>query len=335
MRTVDVRPVGSGMSDADALAAPLPDLIRLEVAGRDPEAAARDLVAVDAGKQWHARRTGAQFSYRYTAVGDSEVTVRRSRVTGFVRGVIEPGEHYVVQWVTGGAGAIDVAGERIELRPDEPTLFPTEQSFVFIATDHDQRLVHLHRDLVREVAAERHELGDGPLRFDQRLAGDEPALGRWHDALGALSRALRDGVESSSWAAAKRAAVEAFLGLFPPHVDSLPAALSLPKNARLRAMVEHVHAHVREPVAVADLSAVSGLSVRSVQESFARVLGVSPLTYVREVRLDRVRQELLQLDPQEVTVGDVARRWGFAHLGRFSAVYLDRFGEYPKQTLRR
>lgn len=335
MRTVDVRSTGGSVSDADALAAPLPDLIRLEVAGNDPAAAERDLVAVDAGRQWAARRTGESFAYRYTAVGDSQVTLRRSRVTGFLRGLIEPGEHYVVQWITGGAGTVDVGGERIDLRTDEPTLYPTEQGFAFVATDHDQRLVHLHRDLVREVAAERHGIGDGPLRFDRARVGDEPALAQWHSALGALSRALRDGVGSSSWVAAKRAAVEAFLGLFPPFVDSLPAALSLPKNSRLRLMVEHVHAHVREPVTVADLSTVSGLSVRSVQESFARVLGVSPLTYVREVRLDRVRQELQDLDPQEVTVGDVARRWGFAHLGRFSAVYLDRFGEYPKQTLRR
>lgn len=323
------------MSERDVSTDGAPDLIRLEVAGHDPQSVGPDLASVDAGQQWVARRTGAPFSYRYTAVGDSEVTVRRSRMTGFLRGTVHPGDHYVVQWITAGTAAVDVAGERIELRPDEPTLYPTEQDFVFVATDHDQRLVHLRRDLVRAVAAERHELGSGPLRFDLPRVGDDLALGRWNEALGALSRALRDGVGSVAWATAKRTAAEAFLGLFPPRVDPLPAALSQPRNARLRAMVEHVHRHVREPVTVADLATVSGLSVRSVQESFARVLGVSPLTFVREVRLDRVRQELLELDPQDVTVGDVARRWGFAHLGRFSAVYLDRFGEYPKQTLRR
>jgi len=88
-------------------------------------------------------------------------------------------------------------------------------------------------------------------------------------------------------------------------------------------------------VTIADLAAVAGLSVRSVQESFRRVFDVSPLTYLRGVRLDRVRAELLELDPQAGVIGDVARRWGFAHLGRFSASYAERFGEYPKQTLRR
>jgi len=34
-------------------------------------------------------------------------------------------------------------------------------------------------------------------------------------------------------------------------------------------------------------------------------------------------------------VAAVAERWGFAHLGRFSAAYFRRFGEYPKASLRR
>ena len=47
------------------------DLIRIEVTGRDPESAVRDLGAVGAGRQWTSRRTGADYSYRYTAIGDS------------------------------------------------------------------------------------------------------------------------------------------------------------------------------------------------------------------------------------------------------------------------
>jgi len=42
------------------------------------------------------------------------------------------------------------------------------------------------------------------------------------------------------------------------------------------------------------------------------------------------------LEPDEATeVTDVALRWGFAHLGRFSASYKAIFDETPGSTLRR
>ncbi|MFJ3380242.1 helix-turn-helix domain-containing protein [Curtobacterium sp. NPDC090217] len=310
-------------------------MIRIEIAARDPESAIRELAAVDVGRQWSSRRTGDEYSFRYSAVGDDEVTIRRSRIRGLLRGLVPPGDDHVVRWTTDGSVVIDAAGARFELRHDEPVLSPSDREYVFVGTDHDQRLVHLGRAFVEIVAAERYGAASGPLVFDRVRVVDDAALGPWREALGALSRALRDGVESDAWVSAKHAAAEAFLTMFPPRLDALPAELSSPRNARLKSVVEYLHAHVRDSIAVADLADVAGLSVRSVQESFARVLGVSPLTYLREIRLDRVRDDLLALDPQSVTVGDVARRWGFAHLGRFSAAYVDRFGEYPKQTLRR
>ena len=36
----------------------------------------------------------------------------------------------------------------------------------------------------------------------------------------------------------------------------------------------------------------------------------------------------------ELSVSEVAWRWGFAHHGRFAAQYRTRFGETPSQTLR-
>ena len=49
--------------------------------------------------------------------------------------------------------------------------------------------------------------------------------------------------------------------------------------------------------------------------------------------LDAVRKELRAKASGEVSVTEVAHRWGFAHLGRFSASYAHRFGERPSTTL--
>jgi len=313
-----------------------PTAVRFELAGRRPEDAVRDLGGLYAGDRWSAAATGSDFDYRYTALGDSEVTIRRSLMRGSISGVVPGGGDYVVTWISAGTGHVEVLGDRYPVELDVPVLFPPDQEFAFTNADYDQRLVHLDRSFVRRVAEARYPLEGRPLRFDQRRAVDPDTARRWQGALTALARSLRvGGPESPAWHQAKVDAVTTFLDLFPPEVDSLLAVLEHPRNARLRAAVEYVHEHAAEPVTVADLSAVSGLSVRSVQESFRRVFDVSPLTYLRHVRLDRVRAELLEAGLHAGAVGDVARRWGFAHLGRFSASYAERFGEYPKQTLRR
>jgi AraC-like DNA-binding protein len=336
------RPVTDGTLGAAASAVPDgvvptgPEPLRLEVAGTDPEAAVRDLAGVYAGKQWVARRTEGDFAYRYTAIGDTEVSMRRSRMTGSLRGGSAPGEDLVVHWITAGSGTQDIVRDRVPLRLDQPSLFPTERPFVFVAAEYDQQLVHLDRSFVRAVAAERYEVADRALRFDHLRQPDPEAVRAWRESLGSLARALRaGGPDSLVWHEAKHATAAAFLRLVPPQLDELPADLLHPRNARVRAAVEYIHAHPETPITISELAAVAGLSVRSVQESFQRTFGTSPLSYLRQVRLDRVREELLDCDPRQVSVGEVARRWGFAHLGRFSAVYAERFGEYPKQTLRR
>ena len=310
--------------------------VRFEVSGTNPEAALRALGGIYAGERWSAAPSKGRFDYRYTAIGDSEVTIRRSQMHGEIRGWMPGGGDYVVTWISAGTGEIEVHGERWPMALDVPVMFPSDEEFSFTTADYDQRLVHFDREFVRRVAAARNDDGGAVLRFDSRREPVETVHHRWQGALTALSRALRvGGSDSDAWQDAKVAAAEVFLDMFPPQVGGLPDVLTQARNARLRAAVEYIHAHAAEPVTIVDLSEAAGLSVRSVQESFRRVFDVSPLTYLRQVRLDRVREELLEAGPQAGAVGDIARRWGFAHLGRFSASYAERFGEYPKQTLRR
>jgi AraC-like DNA-binding protein len=85
---------------------------------------------------------------------------------------------------------------------------------------------------------------------------------------------------------------------------------------------------------VSALAAEISVSVRSLQNGFRTTLGVSPMTYLRQVRLERVHVELAAADPATVTVATVAGRWGFVHLGRFAQAYRDRYIECPSDTLR-
>jgi transcriptional regulator GlxA family with amidase domain len=59
------------------------------------------------------------------------------------------------------------------------------------------------------------------------------------------------------------------------------------------------------------------------------------MNYLRGVRLRHTHDDLLAADPTTTTVAEIAARWGFGHMGRFSAEYHRHHGEYPKATLRR
>ncbi|MFC9848924.1 AraC family transcriptional regulator [Streptomyces sp. NPDC060223] len=116
------------------------------------------------------------------------------------------------------------------------------------------------------------------------------------------------------------------------------AALDAPPPSMRPAAVKRVMDAVRErpaePYDAARLAAIAQVSVRTLQDAFRKNLGMSPMTYVSEVRLQRVREQLKVSIPGTVSVTDVAYRWGFAHLGRFAQRYRARFGETPSQTLR-
>jgi AraC-like DNA-binding protein len=86
---------------------------------------------------------------------------------------------------------------------------------------------------------------------------------------------------------------------------------------------------------VTDLAAASGVSVRSLQVGFRTYVGLTPLQYLRDVRLLRAREELESDSGAAVSVTDTAFRWGFSNVGRFASEYRARFGELPSQTVAR
>lgn len=103
----------------------------------------------------------------------------------------------------------------------------------------------------------------------------------------------------------------------------------------IRAAIELIEEEAHLPLTVSEIASRTHLSPRTLHEGFRRYLNTSPMAYVREVRLRRVRQILLASDPSTVTVASTAHRWGFVNLGRFAASYAARFGETPRETLRR
>jgi AraC-like DNA-binding protein len=120
-----------------------------------------------------------------------------------------------------------------------------------------------------------------------------------------------------------------------PHRDAVAAEAKPAAPRTVQVALDIIEAEPHLPLTVSALAARSHVSVRSLQESFRRHLGMSPMAYLREVRLRRAHRALEKSDPSVATVASIAYQWGFNNLGRFAATYAEHFGEVPSVTLRR
>jgi AraC-like DNA-binding protein len=108
-----------------------------------------------------------------------------------------------------------------------------------------------------------------------------------------------------------------------------PVSPAIPK--RLKRAIEYMHANISSPMAVADIAREAGASVRALQAAFQQFKDTTPLNYLRTIRLEGARKALT--DPAvSLPVAEIARNWGFSHMGRFAALYHQSFGEMPSNT---
>lgn len=105
---------------------------------------------------------------------------------------------------------------------------------------------------------------------------------------------------------------------------------ALPRD--VKRAIDYLRAHADQAVTIEDLVSVSGVAGRTLYKHFRDFAGCSPMAYLRKLRFERVHAELQQADPR-ASVTDLALKWGFRHVGRFSVEYRRIFGESPSLTL--
>ncbi|HEY0574119.1 MAG TPA: AraC family transcriptional regulator [Pseudonocardia sp.] len=190
----------------------------------------------------------------------------------------------------------------------------------------------LERHLDREIAE--------PVVFAPAMCLTSPTTRGWLDALRLVLNEADRSNGRSLHPLTTRTLENLLVGtllLAQPH--NYTAELNQPTRAAspraVREAMELLEARPEHTWSVGELAASVHVSVRALQDAFARSAGMSPMRYLRQVRLARVRAELLDGVPGNTTVTEVAARWGFAHHGHFAAAYRAKFGEPPAGTLRR
>lgn len=122
--------------------------------------------------------------------------------------------------------------------------------------------------------------------------------------------------------------------LADPGVDRSQRLPSSPGSYIVEKCHQMAVAAPSRPPSVADFCERLRISRRTVQSSFRAVTETTPVNYIRCIRLNGVRRELLGTPADALTVGDAASRWGFYHLSHFAADYQALFGELPSRTRR-
>lgn len=92
--------------------------------------------------------------------------------------------------------------------------------------------------------------------------------------------------------------------------------------------------NMEQHVKLTELADFTGYSLRAMELIFKKTVGMTPTRWFINIRLNGALRDLMQ-GTESTSVSEVANRWGFQHLARFSEQYRKAFGELPSKTLAR
>lgn len=118
-----------------------------------------------------------------------------------------------------------------------------------------------------------------------------------------------------------------FTALRGPQADVLRALVEQQGQfARVAASISHLHAHYTEPLNVETLASCANMSVSSFHEHFKRSTLLSPVQYLKRLRLLKAQTLLVA---EGLGVAQVAHRVGYQSTSQFSREYKRYFERSP------
>jgi AraC family transcriptional regulator, ethanolamine operon transcriptional activator len=130
-----------------------------------------------------------------------------------------------------------------------------------------------------------------------------------------------------------------FLPLF---ITALPARRRCQGSAKffrrsqlVKQADDYMRSHIEQPLTLTDLCQALSTSSRAICYGFREIFGMSPMSYLKILRLQGVYRVLKADQSNQTTVTEIATQFGFYHLGYFAQDYKQMFGELPSETLKR
>jgi AraC family ethanolamine operon transcriptional activator len=122
----------------------------------------------------------------------------------------------------------------------------------------------------------------------------------------------------------------------PADVDSTTCSTHASRRVAVRLACEYIDSHLSEPMRLSELCRFARAKIRSLEYGFREVTGLTPIGYIRSLRLNAVRKALQHDTSVPLrSISEVAMDAGFWHLSQFATDYRLFFGETPTDTRRR
>jgi AraC-like DNA-binding protein len=254
----------------------------------------------------------------------------------------ETSDEFFVSRVSRGALRLVQPGIDEHLVPGELALIgrPGVESVTEIS-EFGQTVVTLRAAALREAAGFHPDSAMLPTFTSMRPA-DAILARTWHRAVDFVSEMLtRDpGVADAPLVvgSTNRMLAGLLLATFPNSAIA-PAFRRDGHDARpvdtVHRAISFIDSNADLDIGIGEIAAAVGVSRRAIQLAFRRHLDSTPTAYLRQVRLDHAHRELVDAAPGgDLTVTDVAYRWGFSSPSRFAERYRVAFGCSPSETMR-
>jgi AraC family ethanolamine operon transcriptional activator len=132
--------------------------------------------------------------------------------------------------------------------------------------------------------------------------------------------------------------IEDFLPLLIASIQTEPGSSVSSLSLRFRRQLVHeardyMMEHLDQPITLKDLCKALHAGSRTISYGFQEVFGLSPIAYLKILRLHEVRKALKVADPSQRSVKEIAHYFGFWSAGHFTRDYKTFFGELPSTTL--
>lgn len=256
----------------------------------------------------------------------------------------EPMEEFLMVFMPlSGVADITCGSQQVFSTADKPALVnatkPLEMRWT---TDSDILILRIQQNHLEEACKELlgYDL-DRPLEFDLAMDLHRKGLSAWQSLIAFLTtnrtfteQAVRTPSISRNF---ENLLLTTLLQSHPHnYMDALERPDSLRSPLYVRRAEQYIYENCEADLSVQDIAHAVGVSVRTLYAGFQQYKQATPMHLLRDHRLERVREELKKArnNHEVATIAGVALSFGFTHLGHFSRVYREKFGELPSQTLK-